>query len=79
MIVLHEINLAAAFADRIVMMQEGRDAADGTAQDVITPDLLRAVFDLQADVITDPANGRPVCLPRIPEGTAQGDASRAAE
>ena len=63
-LVLHELNLAASFADHIVMMRDGQIVANGAGTDVIKPDVLRKVFDLQADVILDPATGRPVCLPR---------------
>ncbi|GGL71342.1 ABC transporter ATP-binding protein [Wenxinia marina] len=63
-LVLHELNLASAFADRIVMMRDGRIVRDGTPRAVMQPGILREVFGLEADVITDPATGRPVCLPR---------------
>lgn len=64
-VVLHELNVAAAFADHLVMMRDGRIAAAGTPAAVMTPATLRAVFDLEAEVIADPLSGRPVCLPRI--------------
>ncbi|MEM8822647.1 MAG: ABC transporter ATP-binding protein [Pseudomonadota bacterium] len=67
LLVLHELNLAAAFADHVVMMRDGRIVAEGTGPDVIRPDELRQVFDLRADVIADPLTGRPVCLPRGPD------------
>lgn len=66
-LVLHELNLAASFADRIVMMREGELVYEGNPREVITPNELREVFELRADVIPDPATGRPVCLPRTPE------------
>lgn len=66
-LVLHELNLAAAFADQIIMMRDGVIIKRGTAQEVIQPEELQSVFDLRADVITDPQTGRPVCLPRSPE------------
>ncbi|MDX8354774.1 ABC transporter ATP-binding protein [Cognatiyoonia sp. IB215182] len=66
-LVLHELNLAAAFADRIVMMRDGQIVAEGSGAQVIKPEELRAVFDLRSDVIADPATGRPVCLPRTSE------------
>ena len=53
-LVLHELNLAAAFADRVVMMREGEIFAEGTGAEVICPEELRAVFDLRSDVIADP-------------------------
>ena len=64
LLVLHELNLAAAFADRIVMMRDGQIVAEGAAHEVMHPEALHAVFDLCADVIPDPLTGRPVCLPR---------------
>lgn len=64
LMVLHEINLAAAFADQILMMREGEIIARGTPSEVVTSTLLGDVFDLTAEVISDPQTGRPVCLPR---------------
>ncbi|MCK0096680.1 ABC transporter ATP-binding protein [Yoonia sp. F2084L] len=78
-LVLHELNLAAAFADRIVMMREGEIVAEGTGAEVICPDQLRAVFDLRADVIADPETGRPVCLPRTPDHVPMHALAAAAE
>lgn len=69
-LVLHELNLAAAFADRIVMMRDGRIVAEGPGTDVIRPEDLQRVFDLRSDVMPDPLTGRPVCLPRTPENDA---------
>lgn len=64
-VVLHELNVAAAFADHLVMMRDGAIVAAGAAAEVMTPANLRRVFDLDADVIADPRSGRPVCLPRL--------------
>lgn len=64
-VVLHELNIAAAFADHLVMMREGRIVAQGAPGVVMTPENLRRVFDLEAQVIADPQSGRPVCLPRL--------------
>ncbi len=64
-VVLHELNIAAAFADHLVMMREGRIVAEGAPGEVMTPDTLRAVFELDARVIADPGTGRPVCIPRL--------------
>ncbi len=78
-LVLHELNLAAAFADRIVMMRDGEIVAEGSGSEVICPDELRAVFDLRSDVIADPETGRPVCLPRTPDHVARQALAAAAE
>lgn len=64
-VVLHELNIAAAFADHLVMMKDGAVVAAGAPGQVMTPANLRAVFDLDAQVIADPVSGRPVCLPRL--------------
>lgn len=77
LLVLHELNLAAAFADHVVMMREGEIVAEGAGTEVIRPDELQSVFDLRSDVIPDPVTGRPVCLPRTPD--QQTALSRAAE
>jgi iron complex transport system ATP-binding protein len=62
--VLHDLNLAARYATHLVAMRDGRIVAQGTAEDVLTPDLLHDVFDLDARVIPDPENGRPLVVPR---------------
>jgi len=51
-IVLHDINQASAHADRIVAMKGGRILADGAPCDILTPDMLEAVFGLRAPVET---------------------------
>ncbi|MEM6429718.1 MAG: ABC transporter ATP-binding protein [Deinococcota bacterium] len=66
-LVLHELNLAASFAHRIVMMRDGEIVLEGSPSDVIAPDELHQVFELRADVIPDPLTGRPICLPRTPD------------
>ncbi|MDX1635432.1 MAG: ABC transporter ATP-binding protein [Marinobacter sp.] len=64
LVVLHDLNLAAAYADTLVMMQAGRICYQGEAEKVFTEASLAEVFDLEARVILDPDSGRPVCLPR---------------
>ena len=64
LMVLHELNLAAAFTDRIVMMNNGEIVSQGSAQKVMRPEALKSVFGLHSDIISDPLTGRPVCLPR---------------
>lgn len=62
--VLHDLNLAARYATHILAMRDGRLRAAGAPTDVLTPDLLADVFDLQALVHTDPETGRPLIIPR---------------
>ena len=62
-IVLHELNLAAAYADYLVMMKDGEIVSRGAVADIFNAETLKAVFDLDATVILDEASGRPVCVP----------------
>ena len=64
-VVLHELNLAAAFADRLVMMRDGQVIADGSVERVFTEENLHRAFGLDAAVVRDDVNGRPVCIPRV--------------
>ena len=47
--VLHDLNLAAAFAPRVAILDEGRVVADGPPAEVLTTDLVRRVFGVQVD------------------------------
>ncbi|WP_127143965.1 ABC transporter ATP-binding protein [Pelagibacterium montanilacus] len=62
-VVLHELSLAAAYADHLVMMKEGRVVCAGPSHCVFTEARLREVFDLDAQVIRDPVTGHLVCIP----------------
>lgn len=62
--VLHDLNLAARYATHVIAMREGRIHAQGTPDQVITVDVLREVFDLDARVLPDPETGRPLVIPR---------------
>ena len=62
--VLHDINLAARYADHLFAVREGRLIASGAPGDIMTSELVREVFDLDAIVIPDPVSGSPLVLPR---------------
>ncbi len=62
-VILHDINLAAAYADRILMLREGRMAALGTPRDTLTEPILSAIFDCRVSVIPHPETGLPLVLP----------------
>lgn len=57
---LHDLNLAAMFCDTLVVLHGGRVAAAGPTADILTPDLLRDVFAVRADVTPHPGTGHPV-------------------
>jgi iron complex transport system ATP-binding protein len=61
--VLHDLNLAARYADRLVAMRGGRIVAAGEPAEVITEPLLAEVFGLDARVIADPVAGTPLVVP----------------
>jgi iron complex transport system ATP-binding protein len=61
--VLHDLNQAARYATHLVVMKEGRVVAHGTAAEVITPDVVEAVFDVPCRVIDDPESGTPLVVP----------------
>ncbi|MFE7778838.1 ABC transporter ATP-binding protein [Streptomyces sp. NPDC057445] len=58
-IALHDLNLAAAFCDRICVLDRGREIATGTPEEVLTTTLLAEVYRVEADVSTHPRTGTP--------------------
>ena len=62
LVILHDLNLAARFADRILMLDQGRAVALGEPADVLRPDLIEAVFRVQARVIEHPLYGCPLVV-----------------
>ena len=61
--VLHDLNLAARYADELVAMKDGQVHACGAPDAVVTEDLVRDVFGMDSRVIPDPVSGSPVVLP----------------
>jgi len=68
--VVHDLTLAATFADRVLMLAGGRVLAAGEARDVLTAERIAAVYGVPVRVLSHPETGRPVVVP---------DATRAAE
>ena len=56
---IHDLNLAAAFCDRLYVINHGRIVASGTPHDVLTAELLRDVFGVEALIDTHPLSGYP--------------------
>ena len=61
--VLHDLNLAARYADHLVAMADGVVVAEGPPAEVVTEDVVRGVFDLDCRVITDPVSRTPLVVP----------------
>ncbi|MFJ8731439.1 ABC transporter ATP-binding protein [Streptomyces bauhiniae] len=57
-VVLHDLDQAAAVADRITLLRAGRIIADGAPEDVLTAERLTATYGIRIDVDTDPLTGR---------------------
>jgi iron complex transport system ATP-binding protein len=61
--VMHDLSLAARYADHLVAMRDGRIVAQGAPRQVLTPELLADVFDLHAAVIPDPVSDGVLVVP----------------
>lgn len=61
--VLHDINLAARYADHVIAMKQGRVVAQGAPVDVIDSELIEQVFGLSCQVVTDPVSATPLIVP----------------
>jgi len=72
LLVSHDLNLVARFADRLVLLNAGRVAASGTVDDVMRADVLESVYGWPLVVNRDPAVGAPALVPlRRPGGASQ--------
>ncbi|WP_299844064.1 ABC transporter ATP-binding protein [uncultured Jannaschia sp.] len=77
--VLHDLNLAARYADLLVTMADGRIHASGPPETVLTEPMLRAVFGLSARIVADPVTGKPMMIPIGRHGARSCDAEDAME
>lgn len=74
-VVTHDVNLAAEFSDRVLLLKNGREIAAGTPREVLTPQLLRTVFGLEVIVDAHPVTGAPRITPvhgGIPSPSGRG-------
>jgi iron-chelate-transporting ATPase len=62
-VVLHDLNQAAAVADQVVLLHEGRVRAAGTPAEVLTGTALSEIYGIRIDVVLDPSSGRPSARP----------------
>ncbi len=73
--VLHDLNLAARYADHLVAVRAGRLHAAGDPGEVLTVEVVRDVFGMDSQVVPDPVSGKPMVLPigrhHAVEGLAQ--------
>lgn len=73
-ITMHDLNLAARFGDHVVALHQGRIAAQGVPEEVLTTATLRAVFDIESRLFRDEQTGSLHCVPinRIQPAAARG-------
>lgn len=57
---LHDLTLAARFADQVIVLDRGLVAASGAPSDVLTADLIRDVYGVRADIVPHPVDGSPL-------------------
>lgn len=60
--VLHDLNQSARFSDQIIAMKSGQISHQGRADEVIRPEILREIFEIEATIVTDPQTQRPALL-----------------
>jgi len=63
---LHDLNLAAQYCDRLVLISSGRVHAEGTPAEVITTENIEEVYGAEGSVFPHPLNDLPVILPNPP-------------
>lgn len=61
--VLHDLNLAARYADELVVMANGAVIASGPPTDVLSVELVREAFGLESQIVPDPVCGSPLVIP----------------
>ncbi|MET7772261.1 heme ABC transporter ATP-binding protein [Nocardia sp. NPDC005366] len=62
-VVLHDLGIAAAYADRVAILESGRVAADGPPREVFTTELLTRVYEHPVEVLDHPVTGAQLVLP----------------
>jgi len=60
--VLHDLNQASRYCDHLVVLANGRVMAQGAPHEVMTPELLKTVFSVEAQIHPEPLSGRPMCV-----------------
>jgi iron complex transport system ATP-binding protein len=69
----HDLNLAIRFADRLVVLNGGKLAADGPHTEVVTHETIRDIFEI--DAVVHQADGVPYVLPQSMRAAARSNAS----
>ncbi|MFT4518268.1 MAG: iron complex transport system ATP-binding protein [Halioglobus sp.] len=65
-LVIHDLNLAATVADRVLVLDNGKSAALGTPEDIFTPELFQEVFHVAVTITNHPQQNTPLIIPERP-------------
>jgi iron complex transport system ATP-binding protein len=57
-VITHDLNLASAFADRVLLLKDGRVVASGPPDEVLTAERIRTVYDVEVLLDKNPASGK---------------------
>lgn len=60
--VIHDLNHASRFSDKMIAMKKGKLRKEGTPNEVMTAEVLKDVFQVDAEIVTDPRTNKPACL-----------------
>jgi len=63
--ILHDLNLASAYCDRLIYLKEGRIWKDGPAEELICPEYVSELFQTRVEVLPHPDSGRPLIFPEM--------------
>ena len=77
LVVMHDLNLAARYADHLIAMRDGAIVAAGAPGEVLTADLVHHVFGLRSHVMADPLSGTPMVVPLGRHHVAAGSSALA--
>lgn len=66
LVILHDLNLAAQFADSVIMLRDGKVFAAGSPEQTLNQKNIEAVFDVQVDIMEHPSTGKPFIVQSDP-------------
>ncbi|MCM3174020.1 ABC transporter ATP-binding protein [Paenibacillus sp. MER 99-2] len=73
--VVHDLNHASRYAHHMIGIKKGKAIATGSPVEVMNSDVLREVFNIEADIVIDPRSGVPLCLPYALAGERQQEST----
>ncbi len=62
--VLHDLNLASEYSERVVVINDGKVVYDGLPQDIIDKEIIKRIYGIDVNIIKNPLSGLPLILPR---------------